>query len=66
MWGGNRTGEVSREEYMKWIRQKTNTKNKNLFLKLNKKEIVQLKKMIESAMYKAVEEYKKGEFREGE
>ncbi len=44
----------------------TNTKRKNIFAKLNKREIVQLKEMIESAMYQAVEEYKKGELREGE
>lgn len=66
MWGGNRTGEISREEYVKWIKKATNTKRKNIFAKLNKREIVQLKEMIESAMYQAVEEYKKGELREGE
>jgi len=42
---------------VKWIKKATNTKRKNIFAKLNKREIVQLKEMIELAMYQAVEEY---------
>lgn len=60
-WGGNRTGELSKQDYEVMIREMTGTNAKNIFRKLNKRETKQLKEIIESARYRAVDEYKKGE-----
>ena len=59
-WGGNRTGELSKKEYEDRIVKMTGMRYVTLFRKLNKKEIKTLAIMIESAIYKAIDEYKRG------
>ena len=58
--GGNRTGELSKKEYIDRITKMTGMRNTVLFRKLNKNEIKTLALMIESAIYKAIDEYKRG------
>lgn len=59
-WGGNRTGELSREDYMDQIEKMAGKKNTSWLRNLSKRELKHLKDMIEEARYKAVDEYKKG------
>lgn len=57
--GGNNTGEQPRKYYEDKIREMTGTKVSSIFRKLNKKELIQLKEVIEEARYRAIDEYKK-------
>lgn len=58
-WGGNRTGELSKQDYEDKIRKMTGIKAISIFRKLNKRELRQLKEAIEEARYRAIDEYKK-------
>ena len=59
-WGGNRTGELSKKEYIDRITKMTGMRNTVLLRKLNKNEIKTLALMFESARYRAIDEYKRG------
>lgn len=59
-WGGNHSLEVTRKEYINQIQKMTGRKSLSWFRNLNRKELKQLKEMIESARLIAIDEYKKG------
>ena len=59
-WGGNHSLEVTKKEYIDRITKMTGMRNTALFRKLNKNEIKTLALMFESAIYKAIDEYKRG------
>lgn len=59
-WEGNHWMQVSRKEYENIIMRMTATRSTGILKKLSKKELMQLKNMIENARYMAVDEYKKG------
>lgn len=57
-WGGNRTGEISKKEHIKQIMRMSGITNPGVLNRLNKREVLQIKNMIESARLLAVDEYK--------
>ena len=59
-WGGNHSLEVTRKEYIDQIQKMTGKKNTIFLRSLDKKELKQLKEMIEEARYRAIDEYKRG------
>lgn len=58
-WGGNRTGGIKKEEYIKQIMKMSGAKHPGVLDRLTKNELIQIKNIVEGAMYNAVDEYKR-------
>lgn len=58
-WGGDRKGGIKKEEYIKQIMQMSGAMNRGVLNRLSKQELIQIKNLIEGAIYKAIDEYKK-------
>ena len=58
-WGGNHSLEVTKKEYIEQIQEMTGKKNTIFLRSLDKKELKQLREMIEEARYRAIDEYKR-------